>query len=194
MMRRALAALAGLLAFGAAPAPEPVALAALLADAPAPSLDAYRLFTDAGGRQPNAGLTPYSLNTPLFSDYAEKTRYLYLPPGLKARYRAEGALDLPVGAVLVKTFAYPADFRRPNENVRFLETRPADPPQGGLDGAGLCLERRADPRRAEARRGAARRQFHRRRRQGRPRRLRRCPTPTSARNATRYPRRSHRSG
>ncbi len=23
----------------------------------------------------------------------------------------------------MKTFAYPADFRRPNDNVRFLETR-----------------------------------------------------------------------
>ncbi|MGH6966824.1 MAG: SO2930 family diheme c-type cytochrome [Phenylobacterium sp.] len=122
-MKRALAALFGLLAFGAAPAPEPVALAALLADAPAPSLDAYRLFTDDGARHANAGLTPYALNTPLFSDYAEKTRYLYLPPGTKARYRATGALDLPVGATLVKTFAYPADFRRPDENVRFLETR-----------------------------------------------------------------------
>jgi uncharacterized repeat protein (TIGR03806 family) len=122
-MKRAFAALFGLLAFGAAPAPEPVALAALLADAPAPSLDAYRLFTDEGARHANAGLTPYGLNTPLFSDYAEKTRYLYLPPGTKARYRATGALDLPVGATLVKTFAYPADFRRPDENVRFLETR-----------------------------------------------------------------------
>jgi len=122
-MRRALAALFGVLAFGAAPAPEPVALQLLLADTPAPSLDAYRLFTDAGGRQPNAGLTPYTLNTPLFSDYAEKTRYLYLPPGTKARYRAVGALDLPVGATLVKTFAYPADFRQPDHNVRFLETR-----------------------------------------------------------------------
>jgi uncharacterized repeat protein (TIGR03806 family) len=122
-MKRALAALFGLLAFGAAPAPEPVALAALLAETPAPSLDAYRLFTDDCGRHPNAGLTPYALNTPLFSDYAEKTRYLYLPPGTKARYRATGALDLPVGATLVKTFAYPADFRRPDEKVRFLETR-----------------------------------------------------------------------
>jgi uncharacterized repeat protein (TIGR03806 family) len=122
-MKRALAALLGALAFGAAPAPEPVALKLLLADTPAPSLDAYRLFTDAGGRQPNARLTPYALNTPLFSDYAEKTRYLYLPPGTKARYRAVGALDLPVGATLVKTFAYPADFRRPDDNVRFLETR-----------------------------------------------------------------------
>jgi uncharacterized repeat protein (TIGR03806 family) len=122
-MRRALAALFGCLAFGAAPAPQPVALAALMAEAPAPSLDAYRLFTDEAGRHPNAGLTPYALNTPLFSDYAGKTRYLYLPPGTKARYRPEGALDLPVGATLVKTFAYPADFRRPDEKVRFLETR-----------------------------------------------------------------------
>lgn len=122
-MRRALAALAGCLAFGAAPAPDPVALNALLADAPAPSLEAYRLFTDAAGRHPNAGLTPYALNTPLFSDYAEKSRFLYLPPGTTARYRATGALELPVGATLVKTFAYPADFRRPAENVRFLETR-----------------------------------------------------------------------
>jgi uncharacterized repeat protein (TIGR03806 family) len=32
-------------------------------------------------------------------------------------------LDLPVGATLIKTFAYPADFRRPDENVRMLETR-----------------------------------------------------------------------
>ena len=118
-----LAALAGCLAFGAAPAPEPVALTALLAEAPASNLAAYRLFADGAGRHPNAGLTPYALNTPLFSDYAEKTRFLYLPPGTTARYRATGALDLPVGATLVKTFAYPADFRRPAENVRFLETR-----------------------------------------------------------------------
>jgi uncharacterized repeat protein (TIGR03806 family) len=122
-MRRALAALFGCLAFGAAPAPEPVALSALMAESPAPSLDAYRLFTDEGGRRPNVGLTPYALNTPLFSDYAEKTRYLYLPPGTKAQYRPQGALELPVGATLVKTFAYPADFRRPDEKVRFLETR-----------------------------------------------------------------------
>lgn len=122
-MKRALAALFGLLAVGAAPAPQPVALGALLAETPAPSLDAYHLFTDDGARRPNVGLTPYGLNTPLFSDYAEKTRYLYLPPGAKARYRATGALDLPVGATLVKTFAYPADFRQPDEKVRFLETR-----------------------------------------------------------------------
>jgi uncharacterized repeat protein (TIGR03806 family) len=122
-MRRALAALAAVLCVGAAPAPTGVALDALLAATPAPTLSAYRLFTDEGARHPNAGVTPYALNTPLFSDYAEKSRFLYLPPGTHAAYRPQGAVDLPVGATLVKSFAYPADFRRPGEKVRVLETR-----------------------------------------------------------------------
>jgi uncharacterized repeat protein (TIGR03806 family) len=122
-MRRVLAALAAVLALGAAPAPTSVALDALMSKTPAPTLAAYRLFTDEGARHPNAGVTPYALNTPLFSDYAEKSRFLYLPPGAKARYRPQGALDLPVGATLIKTFAYPADLRRPTENVRMVETR-----------------------------------------------------------------------
>ncbi|HEY2359123.1 MAG TPA: SO2930 family diheme c-type cytochrome [Phenylobacterium sp.] len=126
-MRIVLAALAAALCMGAAPVPQSgptgVALNALLSNEPAPTLDAYRLFTDDGARHPNEGVTPYGLNTPLFSDYALKTRYLYLPPGTKARYRDKGALDLPVGATLIKTFAYPADFRPPGEKVRVLETR-----------------------------------------------------------------------
>ena len=121
-MRAWLAGLAALLCLGAAPSPGGVSLETLLAEAPAPRLADYRLFRDAGGRQPN-GLTPYALNTPLFSDYAEKFRFLYLPPGTKARYRADGVLDFPVGATLVKTFAYPADLRRPDKQVRYLETR-----------------------------------------------------------------------
>ncbi len=122
-MKTVLAALAAVLSLGAAPPADPVALKTLLAAAPAPTLDAYRLFTDDGAQHPNAGVTPYALNTPLFSDYAEKSRFLYLPPGAKARYRPTGPLDLPVGATLIKTFAYPADFRRPAEKVRMLETR-----------------------------------------------------------------------
>lgn len=121
-MKRLAAVLAALLSLGAAPQPPGVALETLLAEAPAPKLSDYRLFRDAGGRAPN-GLTPYALNTPLFSDYTEKFRFLYLPPGTKAQYRPDGVLDFPVGAALVKTFAYPADFRRPDEAVRYLETR-----------------------------------------------------------------------
>jgi len=122
MIRAWLASLAALVCLGAAPVPESVALDALLAEAPAPKLGDYHLFKDTGARQPN-GLTPYALNTPLFTDYAEKFRFLYLPPGTKATYRADGVLEFPVGAALVKTFAYPADLRRPKEGVRYLETR-----------------------------------------------------------------------
>ena len=122
-MRRLLAAAAALLFLGAAPAPQGVALDALLAEKPAATLDAYRLFRDEAARQPAAGVTPYALNTPLFSDYAEKTRYVFLPPGTKARYTKDGVFDFPVGTALIKTFAYPADFRRPDQDVRFLETR-----------------------------------------------------------------------
>jgi uncharacterized repeat protein (TIGR03806 family) len=125
-MRTLLAALAAVLLLGAAPAPAPeggVALKALLSSAPAPTLGGYHLFLGDGVDHPNAGLTRYALNTPLFSDYAEKARLLYLPPGTHATYRPTGALDLPVGATLVKTFAYPADLRRPGEKVRLIETR-----------------------------------------------------------------------
>ena len=120
-LRIGLAAVCAAGLLGAAPAP--VALDAVLADTPPPTLSAYRLFLDAQGRRPNAGVTPYALNTPLFSDYAEKFRYVWLPPDAKAGWRDRGVLDLPVGAVLAKTFAYPADLRRPDQKLRFIETR-----------------------------------------------------------------------
>lgn len=107
----------------AAAPPPSVDLARLLDDKPAQTLDAYGLFRDAGGRTPNAGLTPYALNSELFSDYAEKFRFVYLPPDARVGYRETGVLEFPVGATLVKTFAYPADFRRPDEAVRYVETR-----------------------------------------------------------------------
>lgn len=122
-MRRLLAGLAALAALGAAPKPAEPALDLLLAEAPAAKLSDYRLPLRDGGRAAGPGLTPFDLNTPLFSDYAEKFRFVYLPPGTKAEYRPEGAFEFPVGTTLVKTFAYPADFRAPDRDVRSLETR-----------------------------------------------------------------------
>jgi hypothetical protein len=60
------------------------------------------------GARPNAGVQPYALNTPLFSDYADKDRFLYLPPGTRATFTGDGLPDLPVGAALIKTFRYGA--------------------------------------------------------------------------------------
>lgn len=101
----------------------PVNAAAITSERPPQTLAEYRFFRDAGARMPNARVTAYDLNTPLYSDGALKYRYLYVPPGQQAQYRDEGVFEFPVGTVLIKTFAFAADMRRPTENVRFLETR-----------------------------------------------------------------------
>ncbi len=100
-----------------------VAIEVLLAARPAPTLSAYRLFLDAGARVANEGVTPYALNTALYSDGALKIRHVFIPPGAQARYRDDGVFDFPVGTVLVKTFAFAADMRTPGDDVRYLETR-----------------------------------------------------------------------
>ena len=98
---------AGLL-LGAALFARPAAVndAAIVADGYPTHLSDYGFFTDLAKRTPNARVTGYQLNTPLFSDYAEKQRYLYLPAGTKAGYQADKPLDLPIGAALIKTFGY----------------------------------------------------------------------------------------
>lgn len=78
------------------------------------TLAEYRFFTDAPKQQPGPGVTPYRLNTPLWSDGAEKLRFVYVPPGAHAKANGEGLIDLPVGSALIKTFKFRA---------RLIETR-----------------------------------------------------------------------
>lgn len=92
--------------------------AAITDDAYPTALSDYRFFTALHARAPAARVTPYTLNTPLFSDYAEKQRYVYLPAGAQATYEPDAVLDLPVGAALIKTFGY-----QQNGAFRALETR-----------------------------------------------------------------------
>lgn len=87
------------------------------------NLSAYNLFADPERQVPNDGLEPYDVITPLFSDYAEKHRFIYLPKGAAMGYRDDGPFDLPVGAALVKTFSYPRDARDPETGRRLVETR-----------------------------------------------------------------------
>ena len=100
-MRRVLAAL---LLLGATN-PPPVDDAVVAGESLPPKLSDYRFFA---GETPNARVTAYHLNTPLFSDYADKDRYFYLPPGTKVRFDADGTAQFPVGAALIKTFRYGA--------------------------------------------------------------------------------------
>ncbi|WP_394846591.1 PQQ-dependent sugar dehydrogenase [Pendulispora brunnea] len=59
----------------------------------------------ANPKNPAAGLIPYGVNSPLWSDGAEKERYLALPDAAKIHVNADGDFDLPKGTVLVKTFS-----------------------------------------------------------------------------------------
>lgn len=68
------------------------------------NLSDYRFFADPAAQRPAFGVTPYRLQTPLWSDGAEKLRFVYLPAGAKAKSQGDGLLDLPVGAALIKTF------------------------------------------------------------------------------------------
>ncbi|MEH6790020.1 SO2930 family diheme c-type cytochrome [Parasphingorhabdus sp.] len=107
------------LAFSAsARAPEPVADGVILSDGLPRLLSDYRFFSDDAGWQPNDRVQPYRLNMPLFSDYAEKYRFIYVPPDQQGKAEGDGLLDLPVGSALIKSFGYEIDGK-----PRLLETR-----------------------------------------------------------------------
>lgn len=122
-MIRALVALFGWLALVSASAPAPVATSLIMGETLPRSLSEFRFFLDGIGHTPNDRVIGYDLNTPLFSDYAVKNRFVYVPEGQTARYTETGVLDFPVGSALIKSFGYPADFRDPDSPVRWIETR-----------------------------------------------------------------------
>src|SRR5688500_6530345 len=60
-------------------------------------------------------LIPYAVNTPLFSNYAEKLRFVKFPTGQSAQYDDTSAFIFPEGTILIKNFYYPIDFRKPEK-------------------------------------------------------------------------------
>lgn len=89
-----------------------------------PKLSDYGFFKgNLHDLQPIAGIVPYQLNTPLFTDYAFKKRFIKLPKGEPAEYNDREVLDFPVGTVIIKNFYYPADFRKPKQDWQIMETR-----------------------------------------------------------------------
>ena len=106
------------------PAPdEPVRVE--FAQLPFPKLSDYRFFKgDMRAMVPNDRVLPYELITPLFTDYAHKTRFMWMPEGTApARVDAQGRIEFPDEAVLIKNFYYPRDFRQPEGQRDMVETR-----------------------------------------------------------------------
>lgn len=86
-------------------------------------------FTNLATLTPRSGLIPFGVNSPLWTDGAEKQRWIALPndgthntAAERITYNEIGAWDFPKGTVLVKHFALPVDERNPSV-VKPVETR-----------------------------------------------------------------------
>jgi parallel beta-helix repeat protein len=89
-----------------------------------PNLADYRLFQDPGDptRDPNGGV-PFDLTTPLFSDYALKDRFVFVPPGQQVQYSDDAVFSFPVGTIIAKSFKIAHDLRDPGAGDELIETR-----------------------------------------------------------------------
>lgn len=90
---------------------------------PYPKLSDYNFFEgEMKNLEPVTRVLPYDLNSSLFTDYALKKRFVWMPDNKKATYDSDGSiLDFPVGTVLIKNFYY--ENAGPEESTFIIETR-----------------------------------------------------------------------
>jgi len=86
-----------------------------------PLLSQTGAFSDTRRLIPSAGLIPYDLIVAFWSDGAEKSRWVALPPG-KIGFSPAGEWSFPAGTVFIKTFELPVDAAKPSVTRR-VETR-----------------------------------------------------------------------
>lgn len=91
---------------------------------PYPNLADYNFFIgdNMADLEPNDELLLYEPITQLFTDYAKKTRYVWMPEGESANYVSDfESFDFPNGTVLIKNFYY--ENVLPSNERRVMETR-----------------------------------------------------------------------
>ena len=100
-----------------------------LAGALPPLLSLTGVFTNTAAMTAAPGLIPYSLNVPMWNDYAVETHYVAIPshsapytPDQQIDFSPEGAWKFPAGSVFVQTFEIATNEAFPNQTRR-LETR-----------------------------------------------------------------------
>jgi uncharacterized repeat protein (TIGR03806 family) len=73
----------------------------------------------------NDKVLSYEPILPLFTDYAHKSRFVWMPEGTSATILDDPTqtFDFPQNAILIKNFYYPADFSKPEGERRIIETR-----------------------------------------------------------------------
>ena len=93
---------------------------AILSKRPEAKLSDYDFFKSPKEQIPYDNVHKYFLQTPLFSDYSLKDRFVYIPEEKKAIHSIDRVYEFPIGSALVKTFSYEM---ASNKNKVLLETR-----------------------------------------------------------------------
>jgi uncharacterized repeat protein (TIGR03806 family) len=90
---------------------------------PYTTLSQYNFFTgDLALLKPAEGVLPYEPISSLFSDYAHKKRFIWMPDSVHATYVSDSTvMDFPEGTVFIKNFYY--DKVQPFTTRQILETR-----------------------------------------------------------------------
>lgn len=90
---------------------------------PYPKLSDYNFFkSPLSDLNPVYGVLPYEPISSLFTDYASKKRFVWMPDGVSASYDSDGTtLIFEKGTVLIKNFYY--ENVQPNSSQQLLETR-----------------------------------------------------------------------
>lgn len=111
-------------------------------------LSDYNLFAEATDptSNPNGRGLKFELNTPLFTDYAKKYRFVFIPEGESATFSDNEVMDFPVGTVLVKTFSLPFNTANPDDGERIIETRLLIHRQSGWEALPYYWENENDAR------------------------------------------------
>lgn len=94
-----------------------------LTKVPYDKLSEYNFFVgDMKNQTPASRVMFYEPASTLFTDYALKKRFIWLPDGTISNYIADDQIiDLPVGAALIKNFYY--ENTQPLNETRIIETR-----------------------------------------------------------------------
>ena len=107
--------------------PDPTSLVAVdLSQVPYAKLSDYHFFDgEIKNQNPSLDVLPYEPASSLFTDYAHKKRFVWMPKNTSATFNGdEKVLELPVGAALVKTFYYDnVQNITPAGGTRIIETR-----------------------------------------------------------------------
>ncbi|TXF75984.1 hypothetical protein [Chryseobacterium sp.] len=92
-------------------------------EVPYNKLSTYAFFTgDLKNLIPTHKVIPYEPSSSLFTDYALKKRFIWMPEGTKSTFDGDNkTLNFPVGTVLIKNFYYTTI--QPNNTTKIIETR-----------------------------------------------------------------------